>query len=97
MRTGDVVFHRPSGETWVVAYADEERGELVPCGWPFTIAQISISDCDLREATNDAEHLALLKRLAGMQTHDPRKWWAERELERRHREPVSDPDAGAEQ
>lgn len=62
MRTGDSVYHRPSGETWLVAFVRDD--ELVPCGWPFTYAKAS--DCELRRAATDEEHHALLVRMSEM-------------------------------
>lgn len=48
IRPNDMVFHRPSGETWVVCGVDNEKGELIPCGYPFpTLAKLS--DCELIE------------------------------------------------
>lgn len=38
---GDHVLHRPTGETWLVAAADDER--LMWCGWPEGTAPID--DC----------------------------------------------------
>jgi hypothetical protein len=52
MRTGDTVFHAPSGETWIVAWADHETGYMAPCGWPTCQAQMR--DClIIRGATDD--------------------------------------------
>ena len=49
---GDVVRHGPTGEEWVLA-CDEERGEVMPCGWPMCIAKAA--DCVLvTAATNTA-------------------------------------------
>ena len=49
IRSNDTVFHRPSGETWVVCGVDNEKGELIPGGYPFpTLAKLS--DCELIEA-----------------------------------------------
>ena len=48
IRAGDVVRHRPSGETWLVCGVDAAHDQLVPCGHPFpSIARLS--DCDLLE------------------------------------------------
>lgn len=44
-RCGDHVLHRPTGEKWVVAYADEKRDELAWAGWPVGTARLS--DCEL--------------------------------------------------
>lgn len=57
MRAGDVVFHRPSGETWVLAYAD--GAYVSACGWPESEARAS--DCDLVEAATDEEHEKMLR------------------------------------
>jgi hypothetical protein len=46
-KPGDVVCHRPSGESWLVAIADPSRDELVACGWPCSIEKLS--DCDIAE------------------------------------------------
>lgn len=54
-RCGDVVLHRPSGETWSVAYADPERNELSWFGWPEGTAKLS--DCELVKRCSDARHL----------------------------------------
>ncbi len=85
MRTGDAVFHRPTEETWLVAYVDEARGELVCCGWPCTFAKLS--DCELREACTDEESEKLLQDLAAMNVdhdgHDARKSWARRVIRER--------------
>lgn len=48
IRPSDTVLHKPTGETWVVCGVNREKGELIPCGYPFpTIA--NISDCELVE------------------------------------------------
>jgi len=56
LRSGDVVLHRPSGEKWVLAYAEGE--EVSACGWPFSIARAA--DCDLVKAATDEQHIAML-------------------------------------
>ena len=43
---GDIVLHRPSGETWVLL-RDERDGRVWPCGWPISMAEAA--DCDLIE------------------------------------------------
>lgn len=55
-RAGDVVYHRPTGEEWVLAYAEGKR--VSPCGWPETIAEAA--HCELRKACPDEEHLKML-------------------------------------
>ncbi len=48
IRPNDTVLHKPSGETWVVCGIDYDKGELIPCGYPFpTLAKLS--DCELIE------------------------------------------------
>lgn len=48
IRPSDTVLHKPSGETWVVCGVDHNKGELIPCGYPFpTLAKLS--DCELIE------------------------------------------------
>lgn len=53
IRAGDTVLHRPSGETWVVCGVNYDRGQLIPCGWPFpTLAMLA--DCELVERRKTA-------------------------------------------
>lgn len=51
MRTGDIVHHKPSGEDWVVAWADHESGYMAPCGWP--TCEALISDCEIKTPATD--------------------------------------------
>ena len=60
IRTGDTVFHRPSGETWLVAYVDGDR--LAWCGWPEGEAQLA--DCELVKSCTDERHWALVEEIA---------------------------------
>jgi hypothetical protein len=60
-RTGDTVKHRPTGEQWQLAYADGL--DVSPLGWPATVAKAT--DCELIEAASDAQHRAIVERLAG--------------------------------
>ncbi len=55
---GDFIFHRPSGEEWVLA-CDEDQGDVICCGWPESYARAA--DCDLKEAASDAERLRILE------------------------------------
>lgn len=41
--TGDYVYHRPTGEHWVVAMVEGDR--LAWCGWPDGTA--ALADCEL--------------------------------------------------
>lgn len=64
IRTGDTVYHRPTGETWLVAYVEDDGRYLAPCGWPFCLAPVT--DCELREAASDEDSMKLLRELAEM-------------------------------
>jgi hypothetical protein len=63
IRTGDAVLHKPTGETWLVAYC--EGGYVCCCGWPATLAKVS--DCELVRKGTDEEWAGLLMSLAVMQ------------------------------
>ena len=62
IRTGDTVFHEPTGKTWLVAYV--EGDDLAWCGWPSGLARVK--DCLLVKSCSDEEHLKLLREIAGM-------------------------------
>lgn len=62
MRTGDIVFHNPSGEEWLVAWADHEGGYMAPCGWP--TCEAKIADCTLIELASDEASDKLVDELA---------------------------------
>ncbi|HEX8795484.1 MAG TPA: hypothetical protein VF765_31255 [Polyangiaceae bacterium] len=78
VRSGDVVFHRPSRERWVVAYVDE--GQLAGHGWPFRA--VPLADCVLLERASDDEHERSLRSWAERCTRkgDPRIAICERQL-----------------
>lgn len=76
IKTGDVVLHRPSGETWLVAYA--ENGYVCPCGWPETIAKES--DCELVDSASEENRIRLLHEIANKQGNDTRRAYARRVL-----------------
>lgn len=59
-RCGDHVLHKPSGETWVVAWC--EGDDLAWCGWPNGIARTS--DCQIVHRASDAEHRVSVQRVA---------------------------------
>ena len=59
--TGDIVFHRPTAETWIVACV--QGNNLSYCGWPEGMADLS--DCELKEKTTPEKRDQLLKELAG--------------------------------
>lgn len=50
IRAADIVFHRPTGEVWVVCGVNEEQGTLIPCGYPFP-SLAYVSDCELKESS----------------------------------------------
>ena len=54
LRCGDTVVHEPSGEEWLVAYADYDTGYLAAAGWPES--RVQIKDCLLVNICTDAEH-----------------------------------------
>lgn len=76
IKTGDTVFHRPSGETWLVAYA--QNGHVCACGWPETLAYES--DCELIKSATEEKRLNLLHELAEKQGYDSRRSYARRIL-----------------
>lgn len=55
LKAGDVVFHRPTGEKWLLI-ENERDGHVIPGGWPRTRARAS--DCDLVEAIENAPERA---------------------------------------
>lgn len=55
--TADHVFHRPTGETWLVAYVEGDR--LCACGWPCTLARLE--DCALVKKATAEERDDLLR------------------------------------
>lgn len=60
-RTGDSILHKPTGETWVCAWADPETGYLSWLGWP--PGEAKISDFELAKAVTDEEHRDRLRDL----------------------------------
>ena len=54
--TGDAIFHTPSGETWLVAYATETH--VICCGWPESWADFE--DCVLKRKATPEEKFKLL-------------------------------------
>lgn len=60
-RAGDYVKHGPTGEEWELA-CDEERGDVMPSGWPMGIAKAE--HCTLIEPATDEKRLAVLNEWA---------------------------------
>jgi hypothetical protein len=75
-KTGDVVKHIPSGETWLVAWCGEVH--VIPCGWPESLA--NVSDCELSKACTPEESIDLLRKLADGRHDSMKTSRAEREL-----------------
>lgn len=62
IRAGDHVHHKPSGEDWVILWADYSTGYLAPAGWPASEAQIQ--HCDVTKSLSDDEHQEFLDSIA---------------------------------
>lgn len=60
---GDTVFHRPSGETWLVAAADHTADDLMWCGWPEGMARVS--DCKVVRRATPEDSADLHRKLTG--------------------------------
>ena len=52
LRCGDHVLHHPSGETWLVAWAEGEH--LARAGWPN--GRALVADCTVIKRCTDHEH-----------------------------------------
>lgn len=70
--TGDKVHHAPTGEDWLVAFVEGEN--LVPLGWPQTIAKLA--DCTLLEKATQEDRAMWRKDLLRLSTDDIRGRWA---------------------
>lgn len=71
--TADTVYHKPSRETWRVAFV--EHGRLWWCGWPEGCADLA--DCELVWKATPGEKETLLRDMANMQSqNDARKRYA---------------------
>lgn len=68
IRTGDAVKHGPTGETWTVAWADYDRGEVAWVGWPDGYAKLS--DVTLTERCTDEKHKELVRHLRTLGPND---------------------------
>ncbi|HYE57249.1 MAG TPA: hypothetical protein VD948_02040 [Rhodothermales bacterium] len=69
-RCGDTVLHRPSGERWVVAYADPETDTLSWAGRPNGRAKLS--DCELVRRWTDARHREWVEQFMASRERDHR-------------------------
>lgn len=61
-RCGDTVLHNPTGEEWLVAYA--EGDDLSWTGWPDGRARLA--DCTIVRRCTDAEHREAVQRWANV-------------------------------
>ena len=68
-RCGDVVFHKPSGETWLVAYAEGDH--LAWAGWPD--GRATLADCEVIRRCTDAEHAEAVAAWRRLQAPDTRR------------------------
>jgi len=73
--TGDEVLHRPTGETWLVAFVKDDR--LAWCGWPMGYARLG--DCQLMRKATHEERIKLLREMAEAAA-DPRSDYARERL-----------------
>lgn len=60
--TRDHVLHKPTGESWLVAFVAGER--LFACGWP--PGSVPVSDCQLEKKVDQACRDKLLRDMAAM-------------------------------
>jgi len=75
MKTGDVIKHIPTGETWTVAATDGKY--IICCGWPESMAPIT--DCILANACDMEHHESMLWEVA--KGTDTRAAWARRTID----------------
>lgn len=68
--TADIVFHTPTGETWVVKYVSGDR--LAWCGWPE--GEAKLSDCVLAKKASTSDRAKLLIELGKYDGKAPRLW-----------------------
>ena len=50
----DIIIHKPSGETWVVAGVNHQTKEVVPKGYPFP-SVAKLDDCEIIERRYEIE------------------------------------------
>ena len=74
--TGDTVFHKSTGETWLVACVEDEWISWV--GWPEGRGQLS--DCTLTKKATPAQRQELLEQMAAMRESDHRQRYAAHRL-----------------
>jgi hypothetical protein len=77
-KTGDTVLHGPTGEEWMVAYADAANNRIAWCGWP--PGRAKLSDCTIVYVASAEESEKLIREMAEGRGDDHRFAWARREL-----------------
>lgn len=81
--TGDTVFHKPTGEYWIVACVQGDR--LSWCGWPEGMA--NVNDCKLVKRATTEERQELIHTLSNIKDqHDHRGRYARYILEKEKHE-----------
>ncbi len=82
LRAGDTVFYRPTKETWTLACDEDDRGRVMPCGFP--ASTVLAAQCDLITAAADQARLTMLTVWATMKSApfhgDPRITRARQQL-----------------
>ncbi len=82
LRAGDTVFYRPTKETWTLACDEDDRGRVMPCGFP--ASTVLAAQCDLITAAADQARLTMLTVWATMKSApfhgDPRITRAQQQL-----------------
>ena len=80
IKPGDTVYHKPTGERWVVSFVQD--GRLSWIGWPEGYADLS--DCVLVKSCSFEESFNMMRHLASRRGGDSRtryaKWLMEREV-----------------
>ena len=68
-RAGDKVFHKPTGETWILA-VDQRGNDVYWCGWPEGYAYAK--DCELKKSATDEDRLKMLRDWSEKRGNDAR-------------------------
>ena len=79
-RAADIVHHTPSGERWKLACDESPNGDVLPTGWPETLARAN--DCTIIKDASDAERESMLVRVADGGCDGYRGALARRQLDR---------------
>ncbi len=82
MKTGDVVKHKPSGESWLVAAVSPDGKRLICCGWPESMADVE--ECELEREASDEYAVSLANRVVKECGDQCRGSWAREWLRKRN-------------